>query len=68
MLKFRKKRVDDALAAVNMTEYAEHGHIYYPGGQKQRKLPFFGVLAMKPDCIVLDEPTVCWIQRAFRGS
>lgn len=51
-----RKRVDDALAAVNMTDYAEHGPHLLSGGQKQR-VAIAGVLAMKPDCIVLDEPT-----------
>ena len=51
-----RRRVDDALAAVNMTEYAEHGPHLLSGGQKQR-IAIAGVLAMKPDCIVLDEPT-----------
>ena len=51
-----RKRVDEALAAVNMTEYAEHGPNLLSGGQKQR-VAIAGVLAMKPDCIVLDEPT-----------
>lgn len=51
-----RKRVDDALAAVNMTKYAEHGPHLLSGGQKQR-IAIAGVLAMKPDCIVLDEPT-----------
>ena len=51
-----RKRVDEALAAVNMTEYAEHGPHLLSGGQKQR-IAIAGVLAMKPDCIVLDEPT-----------
>ena len=51
-----RKRVDDALAAVNMTEYAEHGPHLLSGGQKQR-IAIAGILAMKPDCIVLDEPT-----------
>lgn len=51
-----RKRVDDALSAVNMTEYAEHGPHLLSGGQKQR-IAIAGVLAMKPDCIVLDEPT-----------
>lgn len=51
-----RKRVDDALAAVNMTEYAEHGPHLLSGGQKQR-IAIAGVLAIKPDCIVLDEPT-----------
>ena len=51
-----RKRVDEALAAVNMTEYAEHGPHLLSGGQKQR-VAIAGVLAMKPDCIILDEPT-----------
>ncbi|PQL20024.1 energy-coupling factor transporter ATPase [Veillonella denticariosi JCM 15641] len=49
-------RVDAALEAVNMTEYREHGPHLLSGGQKQR-IAIAGVLAMKPDCIVLDEPT-----------
>ena len=55
MLKL-EKRVDAALEAVNMTEYREHGPHLLSGGQKQR-IAIAGVLAMKPDCIVLDEPT-----------
>lgn len=51
-----RQRVDEALAAVNMTDYAEHGPHLLSGGQKQR-VAIAGVLAMKPDCIVLDEPT-----------
>ncbi|MDU6913872.1 MAG: energy-coupling factor transporter ATPase [Veillonella sp.] len=51
-----RERVDAALAAVNMTEYREHGPHLLSGGQKQR-IAIAGVLAMKPDCIVLDEPT-----------
>lgn len=51
-----RKRVDEALASVNMSEYALHGPHLLSGGQKQR-IAIAGVLAMKPDCIVLDEPT-----------
>lgn len=51
-----RKRVDEALAAVNMSEYALHGPHLLSGGQKQR-IAIAGVLAMKPECIVLDEPT-----------
>ena len=51
-----RQRVDEALAAVNMTDYAEHAPHLLSGGQKQR-IAIAGVLAMKPDCIVLDEPT-----------
>lgn len=51
-----RKRVDEALKAVNMTEYAHHGPHLLSGGQKQR-VGIAGVLAMKPECIILDEPT-----------
>lgn len=51
-----RKRVDDALATVQMTEYITHAPSKLSGGQKQR-IAIAGVLAMKPDCIVLDEPT-----------
>lgn len=51
-----RERVDGALAAVNMSEYALHGPHLLSGGQKQR-IAIAGVLAMKPSCIVLDEPT-----------
>lgn len=49
-------RVDDALAAVGMTEKARFAPHKLSGGQKQR-VAIAGVLAMQPDCIVLDEPT-----------
>ena len=51
-----RKRVDDALKAVNMYDYREHSPHQLSGGQKQR-VAIAGVLAMAPDCIVLDEPT-----------
>ena len=51
-----RQRVDDALAAVGMTEYAHHAPHLLSGGQKQR-VAIAGVLAMRPECIVLDEPT-----------
>lgn len=51
-----RKRVDEALAAVNMTEYALHGPHLLSGGQKQR-VAIAGILAMKSTCIILDEPT-----------
>ena len=49
-------RVDEALEAVRMTEFATYTPSKLSGGQKQR-IAIAGVLAMKPDCIVLDEPT-----------
>ena len=51
-----RRRVDEALAAVGMTEYARHAPHLLSGGQKQR-VAIAGVLAMRPRCIVLDEPT-----------
>lgn len=51
-----RRRVDEALDSVNMTDYALHSPGLLSGGQKQR-IAIAGVLAMKPDCIVLDEPT-----------
>ncbi len=51
-----RRRVDDALEAVGMSEYARHAPHLLSGGQKQR-VAIAGVLAMRPKCIVLDEPT-----------
>lgn len=51
-----RKRVDNALKIVNMQEYAQHGPHLLSGGQKQR-VAIAGILAMKPKCIILDEPT-----------
>lgn len=51
-----RKRVDEALATVEMSEYANHGPHLLSGGQKQR-VAIAGVIAMKPQCIILDEPT-----------
>ena len=51
-----RQRVDDALAAVGMSEFTRHApHLLY-GGQKQR-VAIAGVIAMAPECIVLDEAT-----------
>ncbi len=51
-----RQRVDDALKAVHMYDYREHAPHQLSGGQKQR-VAIAGVIAMRPDCIVLDEPT-----------
>ena len=51
-----RRRVDDALAAVGMTEFARHAPHLLSGGQKQR-VAIAGVIAMDPECIVLDEAT-----------
>ncbi|MBQ7784741.1 MAG: energy-coupling factor transporter ATPase [Clostridia bacterium] len=49
-------RIDEALAAVNMSKYAKKAPHMLSGGQKQR-VAIAGVLAMKPDVIILDEST-----------
>ena len=49
-------RVEEALRAVGMLEYRTHSPNKLSGGQKQR-VAIAGIMAMKPKCIVLDEPT-----------
>ena len=51
-----RKRVDDALRDVDMYEFRKHAPYKLSGGQKQR-IAIAGIIAMHPDCIVLDEPT-----------
>ena len=51
-----RKRVDDALAAVRMSQFVTHAPHLLSGGQKQR-VAIAGVIAMEPACIVLDEAT-----------
>ena len=51
-----RRRVDMALHQVGMYEYREHAPHLLSGGQKQR-IAIAGVIAMEPQCIVLDEPT-----------
>ena len=51
-----RKRVDDALKQVGMYQFREHAPHLLSGGQKQR-VAIAGVIAMRPRCIVLDEPT-----------
>lgn len=51
-----RKRVDEALEIVNMSEYARHAPHKLSGGQKQR-VAIAGIIAMKPECIIFDEST-----------
>ncbi|MCQ2418842.1 MAG: energy-coupling factor transporter ATPase [Clostridia bacterium] len=51
-----RRRVDEALKQVGMYEYRTHAPHLLSGGQKQR-IAIAGVIAMRPECIVLDEPT-----------
>ncbi len=50
------KRVEESLKAVGMYEYREHSPNKLSGGQKQR-VAIAGIMAMRPKCIILDEPT-----------
>ena len=51
-----RRRVDEALDAVGMTEFARHAPHLLSGGQKQR-VAIAGIIAMEPEVIVLDEST-----------
>lgn len=51
-----RKRVDESLKTVAMSEYAAHSPHLLSGGQKQR-VAIAGIIAMKPECIIFDEPT-----------
>ncbi|MBR6982234.1 MAG: energy-coupling factor transporter ATPase [Ruminococcus sp.] len=51
-----RRRVDESLKAVNMYDYRLHSPSQLSGGQKQR-IAIAGVIAMQPECIILDEPT-----------
>lgn len=51
-----RRRVDEALKDVNMYDYRLHSPTQLSGGQKQR-VAIAGIIAMKPKCIILDEPT-----------
>lgn len=51
-----RRRVDEALATVGMTEYIHHEPHRLSGGQKQR-IAIAGIIAMKPECMIFDEST-----------
>ena len=51
-----RKRVDEALERVGMSEYKKHAPHLLSGGQKQR-IAIAGILALQPKCIIFDEPT-----------
>ena len=60
-----RRRVDDALKAVDMYDYRMHAPSQLSGGQKQR-VAIAGIIAMRPSCIVLDEPTAMLDPRGRR--
>lgn len=60
-----RRRVDDALRQVGMYDYRLHAPHLLSGGQKQR-IAIAGVIAMRPKCIVLDEPTAMLDPRGRR--
>lgn len=60
-----RERVDEALHSVGMYEFREHAPHLLSGGQKQR-VAIAGIIAMRPRCIVLDEPTAMLDPRGRR--
>lgn len=60
-----RRRVDDALREVEMYEFREHAPHQLSGGQKQR-IAIAGIIAMRPKCVVLDEPTAMLDPRGRR--
>lgn len=60
-----RRRVDEALKEVDMYEFREHAPHQLSGGQKQR-VAIAGIIAMRPQCIVLDEPTAMLDPRGRR--
>ncbi|MCW3491113.1 energy-coupling factor transporter ATPase [Dethiobacter alkaliphilus] len=60
-----RSRVDEALQAVGMTAFSRHAPHLLSGGQKQR-VAIAGVIAMRPRCLILDEPTAMLDPRGRR--
>ncbi|HIT19042.1 MAG TPA: energy-coupling factor transporter ATPase [Candidatus Fimivivens faecavium] len=60
-----RRRVDDALRAVGMYEYRQHAPHQLSGGQKQR-VAIAGIIAMRPQVVILDEPTAMLDPRGRR--
>ncbi len=60
-----RKRVDEALQLVDMSSYRRHAPHLLSGGQKQR-VAIAGVIAMRPKCLILDEPTAMLDPRGRR--
>lgn len=60
-----RRRVDESLKTVGMYEYKDHAPHKLSGGQKQR-VAIAGIIAMEPECIVLDEPTAMLDPRGRR--
>lgn len=60
-----RRRVDESLKLVDMYDFREHAPHQLSGGQKQR-VAIAGVIAMRPECIVLDEPTAMLDPRGRR--
>ncbi|MCR3921114.1 MAG: energy-coupling factor transporter ATPase [Firmicutes bacterium] len=60
-----RERVDEALELVGMSDYKQHAPHLLSGGQKQR-VAIAGVIAMRPKCLILDEPTAMLDPRGRR--
>lgn len=60
-----RARVDEALSLVGMTSFRRHAPYLLSGGQKQR-VAIAGVVAMRPKCLILDEPTAMLDPRGRR--
>jgi len=62
-----RTRIDEAMKLAGIYEKREAAPYKLSGGQKQR-VAIAGVIAMRPDCLVLDEATLCWTPTAAARS